>query len=153
MCAMLPICYTNISHCIVHTYFVLVMSFSKKCLTDTDRNQNLGKISDRIPTDNIPSQNLTEIWPNFYLLLLCPKIKIFGKFWWKIMGNGISVQVQSILSHCKIHIVVEVTLLRVATHGPQHFTDLVDKNCQESTVVYLCKEECSFMLQKHDQLV
>ena len=40
---------------------VLVMSFSEKSPTDTDRNRNLGKISDRIPTDNIPSQNLTKI--------------------------------------------------------------------------------------------
>ena len=41
--------------------FELVMSFSQKWMTDSDRNRNFGKISDRIPTDYIPSHNLTEI--------------------------------------------------------------------------------------------
>ena len=62
------------------------MSFSKKWLTDTDQNQNLGKISDRIPTDNIPSQSLTEIWPIFFYYFTL-KIKLIGKFLKKNNGK------------------------------------------------------------------
>ena len=44
----------------------------------------------------------------------------------------------------------------IATHGPQHFTDLVDKNCQESTVVYVRKNAhscCKSTINQYSQMV